>query len=39
MKLAAKSYEIYELERYVLSKVAGEAGVSIKSYVGGDVGW
>jgi hypothetical protein len=39
MKLAAASYEVYDLERYRLCKVAGERGVSVEGYVGGDVGW
>ncbi|KAF9049720.1 hypothetical protein BJ165DRAFT_941442 [Panaeolus papilionaceus] len=39
MKLAAGAYQIYNLERYVLRKAAGETGVSIELYQGGDVGW
>ncbi len=39
MKLAAESYEIYHLERYILRKVAGEAGVTIQPYQSGEVGW
>jgi len=39
MKLAAESYEIYDLERYVLRKAAGEYGVTIEPFSGGDVGW
>ncbi|KAJ7594140.1 hypothetical protein C8J56DRAFT_926073 [Mycena floridula] len=39
MKLAAVSYEIYDLERLVLRKVAGETGVTIEPFSGGDVGW
>ncbi|KAJ7462296.1 hypothetical protein B0H11DRAFT_2241437 [Mycena galericulata] len=39
MKLAAESYEVYNLERYVLRKVAGNTGVSIEPFTGGEVGW
>ncbi|KXN90622.1 UPF0643 protein PB2B2.08 [Leucoagaricus sp. SymC.cos] len=39
MKLAAASYEVYDLERYRLSKRKGEKHVSIENYTGGDVGW
>lgn len=39
MKLAADSYEVYELERHVLRKSAGETGVTIHPFTGGDVGW
>jgi hypothetical protein len=39
MKLAAHSYEIYTFERYILQKVHGEEGISIKPFNGGDVGW
>ncbi|THV05074.1 hypothetical protein K435DRAFT_816647 [Dendrothele bispora CBS 962.96] len=39
MKLAAESYEIYDLERYVLRKAPSNYGVTIEPFVGGDVGW
>ncbi|KAF7376137.1 UPF0643 protein [Mycena sanguinolenta] len=39
MKLAAASYEIYDLERYVLRKVSGSTSVSIEPFTGGEVGW
>jgi hypothetical protein len=39
MKLAATSYELYTLERYVLRKKAGEDGVRVEPYVSGEVGW
>lgn len=39
MKLAAASYERYELERYRLQKVKGERRVRVQPYDGGDVGW
>jgi hypothetical protein len=39
MKLAVNSYETYELERYTLRKSAGEKGVTIEPFSGGDVGW
>ncbi|KAG9220606.1 hypothetical protein CCMSSC00406_0003705 [Pleurotus cornucopiae] len=39
MKLATSSYEVYDLERHVLRKAAGEQCVSIEPYRGGDVGW
>lgn len=39
MKLAAASYEVYELERHTLRKVSGETGVTIEPFRGGDVGW
>ncbi|KAJ3799153.1 hypothetical protein GGU11DRAFT_528141 [Lentinula aff. detonsa] len=39
MMLAKDSYEVYDLERYVLRKVAGETGVTVQPFVGGDVGW
>ena len=39
MKLAAQSYERYDLERWVLRKVAGEAELQLEKYTGGDVGW
>lgn len=39
MKLAAESYEVYELDRYTLRKLAGETGVTVEPFLGGDVGW
>lgn len=39
MRLAAASYERYELERFRLRKAKGERRVRVESYDGGDVGW
>ncbi|KAF5393533.1 hypothetical protein D9757_000559 [Collybiopsis confluens] len=39
MMLAKESYEVYDLERHVLRKLAGETGVSVVPWDGGDVGW
>lgn len=39
MKLAAESYDIYSLERYVLRKSQGDEGLVIEPFTGGDVGW
>ncbi|KAI0081896.1 hypothetical protein K474DRAFT_1009197 [Panus rudis PR-1116 ss-1] len=39
MRLAAASYERYELQRYRLIKVKGETGVRVTPYDHGDVGW
>ena len=39
MRLAAASYERYDLERYRLRKVRGETGGRVEAYDGGDVGW
>ncbi|KAJ7084377.1 hypothetical protein B0H15DRAFT_393202 [Mycena belliarum] len=39
MKLAADSYEVYDLERYVLRKVGGATGVTVEHFNGGEVGW
>ncbi|KAJ7178530.1 hypothetical protein C8R43DRAFT_1117906 [Mycena crocata] len=39
MRLAAESYEVYNLERHVLRKVAGTTKVTIEPFVGGEVGW
>ncbi|KAJ7096333.1 hypothetical protein C8R44DRAFT_717766 [Mycena epipterygia] len=39
MRLAADSYEVYDLERHVLRKFAGRAGVVVEPFTGGDVGW
>ncbi|KAG6900536.1 hypothetical protein C0993_009113 [Termitomyces sp. T159_Od127] len=39
MKLAAQSYEVYSLERYILRKIKGSAGLTMEPFVSGDVGW
>ncbi|KAJ2931480.1 hypothetical protein H1R20_g5597, partial [Candolleomyces eurysporus] len=39
MRLAAQSYEVYSLNRYVLRKSKGERHVTIEPYTGGEVGW
>ncbi|KZT26836.1 hypothetical protein NEOLEDRAFT_214157 [Neolentinus lepideus HHB14362 ss-1] len=39
MRLAAVSYEVYDLERYTLRKVAGQTGVTVESFSNQDVGW
>jgi len=39
MRLAAASYERYELLRYRLIKTKGEAGLHLAPYDQGDVGW
>ncbi|KDQ57612.1 hypothetical protein JAAARDRAFT_58200 [Jaapia argillacea MUCL 33604] len=39
MRLAATSYEMYDLERYTLKKVRGEEGLRVESFHGGEVGW
>ncbi|TFK75462.1 hypothetical protein BDN72DRAFT_832341 [Pluteus cervinus] len=39
MRLAAEAYEVYNLERHVLRKAAGETGVTIEPFQGGEVGW
>lgn len=39
MKLAATSYELYALERYILRKVPGSSKLSIEPYEQGEVGW
>jgi len=39
MRLAAASYERYELSRYRLKKVKGETGLRLALYDRGDVGW
>lgn len=39
MMLAKDSYEVYDLERYVLRKVAGVTGVTVQPFVAGEVGW
>jgi hypothetical protein len=38
-RLAAKSYEFYSLEKFVLRKVKGKVGVEVESFVDGEVGW
>jgi len=39
MRLAAASYERYELQRFRLSKPKGETGLKIDAYDSGDIGW
>lgn len=39
MRLAAASYERYELRRYRLSKLKGERTLRVELYDSGDVGW
>lgn len=39
MRLAAASYERYDLERHRLYKVRGERNIRVDSYDGGDIGW
>ena len=39
MRLAAASYERYELARYRLRKVKGESVLRVEPYDSGDVGW
>lgn len=39
MRLAAASYERYELERYRLRKAKGERRLRVEAYDGGDVGF
>lgn len=39
MKLAAASYETYELQRYRLTKLKGETGLHITPFDQGNVGW
>ena len=39
MKLAAVSYEVYNLERHRLVKSRGMTGVFVLPYNGGEVGW
>ena len=39
MKLAADSYEIYALERFILRKLHGEEGITVEPFNGGEVGW
>ena len=37
MGLAAKSFEVYSLERYLLRKEEGQPGVTVEPYIGGEV--
>ena len=37
-KLAKDSYEVYDLERYILRKIRG-GGLELSTWQGGDVGW
>lgn len=39
MRLAAASYERYELRRYRLRKLRGERALRVEPYDRGDVGW
>lgn len=39
MKLAAASYEIYNLERYRLSKVKGGKSILVEEFSGTECGW
>ena len=39
MRLAAASYDTYDLERHTLRKARGSRGVSIEPFTGGAVGW
>lgn len=39
MRLAAVSYEIYNLERYRLTKVKGEKGIFVEEFNGTECGW
>jgi len=39
MRLAAASYEVYDLERHILRKSTGEKSVTIEQFRGGDIGW
>src|SRR5882762_7859794 len=39
MKLAAASFEVYTLERYILKKVKGLTGVTVEPFVGGYTGY
>lgn len=38
-RLAAASFESFTLERHVIRKIQGEAGITVEPYTGGDVGW
>ncbi len=39
MKQAKDAYEIYELERWVLTKEKGKSGLGLSRWESGDVGW
>lgn len=39
MRLAAASYDTYDLERHTLRKARGSRGVSVEPFTGGAVGW
>lgn len=39
MRLAAASYERYELRRYRIRKLRGERALRVEPYDQGDVGW
>ncbi|KAK4685862.1 hypothetical protein P7C73_g4284, partial [Tremellales sp. Uapishka_1] len=39
MREAKDAYEIYELERWILSKDLGERGLRLRKWEGGEVGW
>jgi len=39
MKQAKDAYEVYELERWVLSKRRGQSGLALSRWQSGDVGW
>ncbi|CAL1707078.1 unnamed protein product [Somion occarium] len=39
MRLAAASYERYELQRFRVTKIKGETGVRVSPFDHGDVGW
>lgn len=39
MRLAAASYERYELRRYRIRKLSGERTLRVEPYDHGDVGW
>lgn len=39
MKQAKGAYEVYELERWVLSKEEGRAEIGLRRWEGGEVGW
>ena len=38
-RLAAASFERWNLERYVIRKVKGETGITVEPYTSGDIGW
>jgi hypothetical protein len=39
MRHAKDAYEVYDLERWILTKEEGEKGLSLRQWQGGDVGW